>query len=166
MINSLLQFDFWLHTHNRTNAFPLTPSRKSKLCGRRTKRYLCRLYLDCPEKNSTTTGKEMRVGSPVELVPIRRRSSQPLNNTKGEPVSSPQLRPDSLPVRRLLHCAVVLVSVDRSAHSCFADGFDLMFLRVREPAAVRGRDPRGSLFSRALLSSRAERFRLRLVRLA
>jgi hypothetical protein len=70
MINSFLNSisSIFGCTHNRTT-FPLTPSRKTKLPeGARRGTYI--VCLDCG-KEFDYSWKEMRIGSPVEMVPIR-----------------------------------------------------------------------------------------------
>jgi hypothetical protein len=67
MFNSLLENIFGC-AHTRTT-FPLTPSRTSKLPeGARRGTYI--VCLDCG-KEFDYSWKEMRIGSPVEVVPVR-----------------------------------------------------------------------------------------------
>ena len=67
MLNSLLGSIFGC-SHDRTT-FPLTPSRKSKVTeGARRGTYV--VCLDCG-KEFDYSWKEMRVGGPVEMLPMR-----------------------------------------------------------------------------------------------
>jgi len=67
MFNSLFDNIFGC-SHNRTT-FPLTPSRRSKLPeGARRGTYI--VCLDCG-KEFDYSWKEMRIGRPVEVVPVQ-----------------------------------------------------------------------------------------------